>query len=312
MKNKILAFILALCLPLMVSAQDAPLTKTFWDDPFKHPMASLYFLILAVGIVVLLVLVVAIMLIQVLNAFLEKSAREKATQLGIAYVPELSWWKKVDRKLTNAVPLEKEAAIVLDHNYDGIRELDNHLPPWWKWLFAATIAWSVVYLIVYHVAYTAPSQEQEYENEVMLADANLRKIRAAQPVATIDEAALVYTNDAAMISKGKGIYISNCASCHKNLGEGSIGPNLTDDYWLHGGGIKNIFATIKNGVPEKGMISWTGILKPEEMRDVSVFIMSIGGSNPPNAKAPQGVIWKEEIKMDTVRVDSVKVVATGL
>jgi cytochrome c oxidase cbb3-type subunit III len=312
MKNKIFTLVLAMCLPLMVMAQDVTPSKTFWDDPINHPMAPFYALLALVGIVIVLILVVAVVLFQVLNTILEKAAKEKAEHLGIVYVPEPSWWQKVDRKLTNAVPLEKEATIVLDHNYDGIKELDNHLPPWWKWLFLGTIGWAAVYLIVYHIAETAPSQEQEYENEVMLAEAQVRKTKALQPLATINEDSLVFTNDAAMISNGKTIYISNCASCHKNLGEGSIGPNLTDAYWLHGGGIKNIFLTIKNGVPEKGMISWTGILKPEEMRDVSFFIMSIGGSNPPNAKAPQGVIWKEEIKIDSVRVDSTTVTTAGL
>ncbi|NBW39228.1 MAG: cytochrome oxidase subunit III, partial [Cytophagia bacterium] len=132
----------------------------------------------------------------------------------------------------------------------------NHLPPWWKWLFYGTIAWSVVYLVVYHITDSVPLQQEEYNNEVALADEQIRKIRAAEPVAAIDEAALTYTADAELISKGALVFKNNCVSCHKEKGEGSIGPNLTDEYWLHGGSIQNIFATIKNGVPEKGMIAW--------------------------------------------------------
>ncbi len=297
-------------LPISTWAQDATATKGFWDDPINHPMTPFYVLMTLVGIVTILVFVVAIMLLQVLNTFVERSAREKASAMGVAYVPEPSWWTKLDRKLTNAVPLEKEATIVLDHNYDGIKELDNHLPPWWKWLFYGTIAWSVVYLVVYHITDSVPLQEQEYANEIALADEQIRKTRAAEPVAAIDEAALAYTADADLISKGAAVYKNNCASCHKDKGEGSIGPNLTDDYWLHGGSIQNIFATIKNGVPEKGMIAWNAILKPEEIRDVSFFIMSLKGSNPPNAKAPQGPIWKEEVKTEVVKTDSVKVQAS--
>ena len=309
MKNKIIA-LLVMLMPVSAWAQDATATKGFWDDPINHPMTPFYVLMTLVGIVTILVFVVAIMLLQVLNTFVERSAREKAAAMGVPYVPEPSWWTKLDRKLTNAVPLEKEATIVLDHNYDGIKELDNHLPPWWKWLFYGTIAWSVVYLVVYHITDSVPLQEQEYVNELALADEQLRKIRAAEPVAAIDEAALTYTADADLISKGASIYKNNCASCHKDKGEGSIGPNLTDEYWLHGGSIQNIFATIKNGVPEKGMIAWNAILKPEEIRDVSFFIMSLKGSNPPNAKAPQGTVWKEEVKADVVKTDSVKVQAS--
>jgi cytochrome c oxidase cbb3-type subunit 3 len=293
MKNKIVACLIFALLPLGVQAQEAT-TKTFWDDPVNHPMTPFYLVIALVAIVTILILVVAIMLLNVLNMFVRKAAEERAAKLGIPYVPEPSWWQKLDRKLTDAVPLEKEETVLLDHNYDGIKELDNHLPPWWKWLFYGTIGWSAVYLVVYHITDSMPLSDQEYQNEVAVASEKLNKLRASQPVAAIDEAGLTYTADEALILKGKSIYISNCASCHKNAGEGGIGPNLTDEFWIHGGGIKNIYATVKNGVPEKGMISWKPILKPEEMRDVAYYILSIQGTNPPNAKAPQGTIWKEE------------------
>jgi cytochrome c oxidase cbb3-type subunit III len=306
MKNKIGLLLYFLFLPLLTSAQEASSTS-FWDDPVNNPLTPLYMVIVLVVVVTLLILMVAIMLLNVLNMFVRKAAEEKAAKLGIPYVPELSWWKKLDRKLTNAVPLEKEATVMLDHNYDGIKELDNHLPPWWKWLFYGTIGWSAIYLIVYHVTDSLPLMEQEYQAEVSVANEKLTKLRASQPVASIDEAALTFTNDATLIGKGKTIYMVNCASCHKNLGEGGIGPNLTDDYWLHGGSIKNIYATIKDGVPDKGMISWKTILKPEEMRDVSFFIMSLKGTNPPNAKAPQGTIWKEEAQPQTGKPDSAQV-----
>jgi cytochrome c oxidase cbb3-type subunit 3 len=305
MKNKILAFLIFALLPFGATAQEAT-TKTFWHDPFNHPMSAFYLVIALVVVVTILILVVAIMLLNVLNMFVRKAAEEKAAKLGIPYVPELSWWQKLDRKLTDAVPLEKEETVLLDHNYDGIKELDNHLPPWWKWLFYGTIGWSAVYLVIYHITDSMPLSDQEYQNEVAIASEKLNKLRASQPVAAIDEEGLTYTADEALILKGKSIYISNCASCHKNAGEGGIGPNLTDEYWIHGGGVKNIYATVKNGVPEKGMISWKPILKPEEIRDVAFYILSIQGTNPPNAKAPQGSIWKEEAP--TAPADSVQTV----
>lgn len=302
MKNRFIAFLLLVSLPMSAWAQDAAApAKGFWDDPINHPMAPFYALIALVCVVTLLVLVVAIMLLRVLNMFVEKAAQEKAAAMGVVYKPEPSWWQKMDRQLTNAVPLEKEATVMLDHDYDGIKELDNHLPPWWKWLFILTVIWGAGYLFYYHVAESGPLMAQEYDNEVAAADAVKRQLDKDKPKVTIDEAALAFTNDAAMIGNGQKIYASNCASCHKDKGEGGIGPNLTDDHWLHGGGIKNIYTTIKNGVPEKGMISWSAILKPEEMRDVAFFIMSIKGSNPPNPKAPQGDIWKEETASDSIK-----------
>jgi cytochrome c oxidase cbb3-type subunit 3 len=312
MKNKIGPLLFLFLFPILAVAQDGQ-APTFWDDPVNNPLTPLYAVIVLVIVVTLLILLVAIMLLNVLNMFVQRAAEEKAARLGVPYVPEPSWWKKLDRKLTNAVPLEKEATVMLDHDYDGIKELDNHLPPWWKWLFYGTIGWSAVYLIVYHITDSLPLMEQEYQAEVSFANEKLNKLRASQPAATIDEAALVFTNDATLIGNGKTVYMSNCASCHKNLGEGGIGPNLTDDYWIHGGGIKNIYATIKEGVPDKGMISWKAILKPEEMRDVSFFIMSLKGTNPPNAKAPQGPVWKDEVVPATGKPDSVQTAppATG-
>ncbi len=307
--NNYLIVLLFLFLPLTSFAQGETTALTFWDDPINHPLTPLYAVLFLVGIIVVLILAIAIIMLKVLNTFITNAEKAKAEAAGLPYVAPLSWWRKLDKKLTNAIPIEKEATVMLDHNYDGIKELDNHLPPWWKWLFIGTIAWSVVYLVVYHITDDAPLQEQEYETEVALASENLRKIRGAQPVASIDEATLTYAEDAALISSGQKIFLSNCASCHKEKGEGGIGPNLTDEYWLHGGGVKDIYAVIKNGVAEKGMISWSPILKPEQMRDVSFFIVSIRGTNPPNQKAAQGVIWKEPIKVDSLKMDSVKVQA---
>ena len=194
------------------------------------------------------------------------------------------WWKS----LTGAVPLEKEAVILLHHNYDGIRELDNHLPPWWKYLFYATIVFSIVYMLDYHVWYSSPNQEEEFLQEVAVAEKQIEAFQAKNANSIDENSVKLLVSDANVIAKGKEIYTEKCVACHGASGEGGVGPNLTDEFWIHGGSVKDIFRTIKNGVPEKGMISWKATLKPNEMQDVSNYIVSLGGTNPPNGKAPQG------------------------
>jgi cytochrome c oxidase cbb3-type subunit 3 len=220
--------------------------------------------------------------------------------IGLGYQPELAEkevkplinWKWLDRMLNDSVPMEKEAEILTDHEYDGIRELDNNLPPWWKYGFYFTIVFSVYYLIDYHVLHTSPLSGQEYQQQIAEADA-MKKERLKVAGANVDENTVTMLADAGMIAAGKGIYDGNCASCHGVAGEGLVGPNLTDEFWLHGGGIQNIFKTIKYGVPAKGMIAWQSQLNPEAMQKVSSYIMTLQGTKPANAKAPQGEVWTE-------------------
>lgn len=305
MKKLVLSVLFTIAAPCLLFAQEAvESTSGFWKDPIADPLLPLYVVSAFVLIVMLLVFVVAIYMLRILNMFVEKTARERAEKLGIQYKPAPTWWQRIDRKLTNATPMEKEATIMLDHNYDGIKELDNHLPPWWKWLFYFTIAWSAVYLVAYHVTDTWPLMAQEYDREVALAQEKINSFRASQPTVQIDESSLEYTADAELISSGKKVFDSQCVSCHRNDGGGGIGPNLTDEYWLHGGTVSEIYATVKNGVPEKGMISWAPVLRPEEMRNVAFFIMSIRGTNPVNGKGPQGELFKTEFaKPDSTSVE---------
>ncbi len=239
-----------------------------------------------VAIMAVLVLLVAIYALQVINKL------EKDQPKGTG---DDSLWSRFLEIVNDRVPEEKEADILMDHNYDGIRELDNHLPPWWKWLFYITIIWGVIYLVGHHVTGWFPLQEEEYE--IAMAEANAEK-KASQDANTeaggFDESTLIYTADAAMIEAGKKTYRRNCIACHGDVGQGNtIGPNLTDNYWLHGGDIKDVFATITNGVPDKGMIAWKSQLSPTDIRDIATYIMSLVGSNPPDGKAPQGKLQGE-------------------
>lgn len=280
---------------------------SFWDDPAGHPLLPVYAIILLVFITAILTAVVGVYLIKILNLLAIQAEHEKARKLGKVYVPKITWWSALVQKLNASVPVTEEKNIELDHNYDGIRELDNHLPPWWKWLFWGTIGWSAIYLFVFHLSKSLPLSEAEYQHEIAVAEEQARKLKASQPVTAIDEAALQFTNDVTLIEKGKVVFMNNnCGSCHRNDGGGNtIGPNLTDNYWLHGGDIKNIFATIKNGAVEKGMPAWGKAMKPEDLRDVTFFVMSLKGTNPQNAKAPQGELFKTAPeKSDTTDVQA--------
>ena len=187
--------------------------------------------------------------------------------------------------------MEKEADMIMeDHEYDGIRELDNHLPPWWTYLFYLTIVFSIVYVLLYHFLDTAPLQLEEYNIE-MAAAASAKVERQAEAGEIIDETNVVLATEATQLANGESIFQSSCALCHRNDGGGMVGPDLTDEYWIHGGSLKDIFSIIKYGVIEKGMVSWEAALKPEDIRDVSSFIFNLQGTNPPNPKPPQGEVY---------------------
>ena len=198
-----------------------------------------------------------------------------------------NFWKRQYKRWTNVVPVEKEEEILFDHNYDGIRELDNSLPPWWVAMFVITIAFAAVYIGYYHVSDAGPGSHEEYEAEILSAQEAIAAFQAKQ-ADKVDEANLVPMEKDADLAAGKTIYTTNCVACHGTLGEGGVGPNLTDKFWIHGGSIQNIYQTIKNGVPEKGMISWKAQLRPVDMHRVASYILQFQGTTPPNAKAPQG------------------------
>jgi cytochrome c oxidase cbb3-type subunit III len=305
--KKLFLFPLALGFPLASFAQAASDTKSFLSDPFNHPMLPFYLIITLIGVVIVLIGFVAFAIIRVLNTLSESVERDKAAQLGVAFKPKPSWWQKFSQTLNASVPVEEEESIEMDHNYDGIRELDNHLPPWWTYLFYATIVWSVIYVFVYHFTGSLPLPEKEYQNELAEAELVKKNYLATQPKVSIDEGTLTYSADAGIIAKGKEIYSINCSPCHKPDGGGSIGPNLTDAYWIHGGDVKNIYGIIKSGVPEKGMVSWAAVLSPEQIRDVAFFVMSMQGSNPPGGKAPQGTMAQPaapETKSDSTQTQA--------
>lgn len=175
--------------------------------------------------------------------------------------------------------------ILSGHEYDNIKELDNRLPRWWVWLFVITIVYSVFYLVLFDVTGIAPHQQKEYENELLALGENPDK--ANQAVA-IDTSALAPLTDAKSLEDGKTIWTKSCVVCHLAEGQGSIGPNLTDDYSIHGCSYKDIYKIIVVGAPDKGMISWKAQLTDSQIAQVASYILTLKGTNPPNPKASQG------------------------
>jgi len=220
----------------------------------------------------------------------QKAKLEEVSSVGIS---DSEWMKKLMKALTKSEPIENEGQLLLDHDYDGIKELDNNLPPWWVYLFYACIAFAIIYLVRFEIL-GADNQEMELKKEMAQA-----KIEVAEYMKTapdlMDEKTVTLLTDAEALAEGKAIFTTNCVACHRADAGGQIGPNLTDDHWILGGGIKNLFHTITNGGRDgKGMIAWKGTLKPKEIQRVASYVISLKGSNPKDPKAPDGEIWVEE------------------
>jgi cytochrome c oxidase cbb3-type subunit 3 len=207
-----------------------------------------------------------------------------------------STWANLDKKFfTKAAPIEKEADIMLDHDYDGIKELDNALPPWWKYGFYITIFVAIFYILKFEVWHTGMNPTEEYNTE--MAEAKLETDQyLASMKENVDENSVVML-DAAGIQIGKTLFTKTCVACHSQTGGGGVGPNLTDNYTIHGARIQDIFKTIKYGYPDKGMQSWQSNFSPVEMQQLSSYIKSLSNTNVPNGKAPQGDLIIEEAAM---------------
>lgn len=231
-------------------------------------------------LVILVFLMAVIVGLQGYEIFLElnRMKNQMAEAKGEVPVRKTTWFDLFRRK---GISMDK---FVEGHNYDGIQEYDNSPPAWFNWIFFVTIVFAVVYLLRYHVFKTGDLQVAEYEKQVKEAAPILARVQE-RAIYLADQPRLT---DQASLALGKSVFKTNCVTCHGQNGEGIAGPNLTDDYWLHGGHYNEIFKTIFNGVEQKGMPVWKKSLKPDDIRAVASYVYTLRGTNPPNPKAPQG------------------------
>lgn len=266
-------------------------------------VANTYDMMFMVMLVVFLVivLVAALVILRALRTVVrltmpevETAEREAKVAAKAARAGRRGGWTRRWNKLMGLRPISEEKDIVIDHEYDGIRELDNPVPVWFNGLFYATLVFAVVYLAIYHVFGWGLTQEQEYDREMARAEA-ARIEYLSQAANLVDENNVEVNLSPATVSAGQAIYAANCAVCHGQAGEGGIGPNMTDDYWIHGGEVNDIFRIVKYGVLDKGMVPWEQMLTPAQIAEVSNYIITLRGTNPPNPKNPEGnkVEYKE-------------------
>jgi cytochrome c oxidase cbb3-type subunit 3 len=257
----------------------------------KYPMLAVFlfvFLFILIAIEITLSAVNRIMF-QLMSPE-EKAKLEYENSLSFN---ESTWYKNLMQKLTKTQPIEREGDLLMDHDYDGIKELDNNLPPWWVYLFYICVIFGVIYVARYEL-FGGDNQETELKMEMAQAKVDVEEYLKTAPD-LMDEKTVVLLTDKGDLAAGKEIFTTNCAACHRADAGGQIGPNLTDDHWILGGGIKNLFHTITNGGRDgKGMISWKGTLKPKEIQKVASYILSLQGSNPKDPKAPDGEVWVDE------------------
>ena len=299
---------------LLFSSQSAMAMSEENSSPLFQMSDGLFWIMVIVNAFLLLVL---LGMIYNLNGLI-KALRSSDESEAVEAKPEKSIWEGA---LSEAVPIEQEQEILMDHEYDGIMELDNKLPPWWLYMFYGTIIFGLIYIVHFEItpipgldklSILGPvqkgSQIDQYNEEMLIAEAAKAEFLASA-ANNVDESTATLLTDASSLANGKAKFESLCIACHAKSGGSTqnppgVGPNLTDEYWIHGGGVKNLFKTIKYGVPAKGMISWEAQLTPLQIQEVSSYIISLAGTNPENGKDPQGEIWVEDGALEEALSDS--------
>ncbi len=239
-------------------------------------------MIIAFSVVIVVLLAILATLYVTLYMIISQNTTEEVVQEG----SESSFWTWFYSTFNAAAPLAKEKDLMLAHDYDGIRELDNDLPPWWKYMFYFTIVFGFAYMYYYHGS-TPRSSIDEYKTDV--AEAKILQSAYLEKLAnSINETNVVLATDASALANGKTIFLENCKTCHGDKGQGLSGPNLTDNTWINGCDIKDIYKTVKYGVQAKGMLAWQSKLTPKQMQEVASYIVSLKGTNPEGAKEAQG------------------------
>ncbi len=287
MKQKIFSFSAILMIPGLASASS---TSIFSGSNGPGLTGVL------IGVNAVLLLFVILMLTVLVKAV-------QRLRLGDESKNTLSWWDRFAALKSD----KTEEELIMDEDYDGISELDNPTPPWFNFIFYTSIIAAVLYILNYHVLKLSNLQEDEYTTEVneskIAVEAFLKKAGNL-----IDENSVVLLTDAKSIEAGAINFKEKCVVCHGEKGEGKVGPNFTDNYWLHGGDVKSIFKTIKYGVPAKGMIPWEKALSGLQIQQLASYLKTLKGTNPPNPKEPQGELFVEDSTSVKPAIDTLAVV----
>ena len=293
--GKIVATFIGLMISSVLFAQETTVKARTASIIGGLPSSVFYAMII---IVFAELLVILALLINV--RLLIKSQKEKLTVAdmlkAVTKKPKISWWSRFNK----FKPIDQETDIDLGHEYDGIRELNNRLPPWWIYGFYLTIVFAAVYLWRYHVSHTAPLGVEEYQIAVQKADEKIKDY-LKQKGDAVDENTVTMLGSTDIV-EGKRIFEISCISCHSQGGAGNVGPNLTDDYWIHGGDVKSVFKTIKYGI--NAMPTWQNSYSNKQIAQLASYVKSLRGTHPPNAKAQQGELYKEESAGADPKTDS--------
>lgn len=276
-----------LCITSNAMAQDVISTNNVPGSALINGMqeSTYYFLMGIIGFELFILLCLLFIIQKLIKTIRRDESKVAELQNVLRY---RLWYHPIWSKLNNSVAIEKEKDILLDHDYDGIRELDNSLPPWWKYGFYLTIFISVIYVYYYHISGNGPSSLDEFNTEVAEGNAAVEAYLATA-ADKVDENTITVSSDAAIIATGKELFETNCSACHAKDGGGGVGPNLTDAYWLHQGDIKSIFKSIKYGWKEKGMKSWKEDFSAKQIAALSNYVYTLKGTKPLAPKDPQGI-----------------------
>lgn len=292
----VITVVLLMISPALFAQDAAGVAKTSAASTIGGMDATAFYIMVAVlflelAVIIGLLINIKLLLRQEKEKLAAPSPVTDTVAIEKAKADRLSWWDRFNKLR----PVSQEAEMDLGHEYDGIRELNNRLPPWWLYGFYVTILFAAVYLWRFHVSHTGPSSVEEYERSVARAEIRVQEYLKKKGEA-IDENSVTLLTNAEDIEAGKAIFMdpAKCPACHGADGGGNaVGPNLTDDYWLYGGSIKDIFKVVKYGT-NKGMRAWKDDLSAKQIAQVSSYIKSLRGSKPATPKEPQGELYKEE------------------
>lgn len=275
----------AVIITLLLSAWANPsFAQGAEDMVVVEPNYGLLFWLFVLVVVILLIIV--LVQLSVLSGLVNTIKGQSQAAAAGEYVEVETGFDRFWKSLTNAAPIEREAEVMTDHEYDGIKELDNVLPPWWLWLFYISIVFAVIYIGYYEVYKSTDMSIDEYNAELVIADELKKSIGV-----TVETVAIM--EDETNLANGKRIFENNCVSCHLNDGGGSIGPNLTDAYWKNGGSIQDLFTTVTEGITGTAMVSWKALISPNDIQDVTSYILvELQGTTPANPKAPEGELYQ--------------------